>query len=268
MHSTTNENLTATLGATINSIDFANLSSITDHAIEKIINLFHTHHLLIIKNQRLTEEQLIQISHLFGEPTKALVPTYRLEKYPVITRHTNTKDENLMPKGVVAPEYVFHSDSYFTCNPSKATLFYCLKAPNQGGETHFVNMCLAYDNLDEETKNFIADKKISYKNAFTNQPPVKHPLVRINPVTKEKALFVNIHRALGIDGIDETESLPLIKRLYQSAILPEFVYKHKWQDGDLLIWNNPTTMHCATPIADSEERLLYRILTNGDLPVS
>ena len=101
-----------------------------------------------------------------------------------------------------------------------------------------------------------------------NQPPVVHPLVRVHPVTKRKALFVNIHRALGIDGMDQDEALKLIKYLYQHATRADFVYQHKWHDGDLLIWNNPMTMHCATDIHESQERLLYRILTQGDLPVA
>lgn len=256
------------LGTEVNGIDFSNQQNLSSSSINEVISLFNKYHLLIIKNQILNEEQLIQLSYIFGEPVLALVPTYRLENYPVITRHTNTKDENNWPKGVVAPEYLFHSDSYFTPNPSKATLFYCLKAPVEGGETHFVNMCSAYNTLDSRTKNLISDKKVIYKNAFINQPPVKHPLVRFHAVTKHKALFVNKYRALCIEDMDQDESLDLVERLYNHATLKNSIYKHRWQNGDLLIWNNPTTMHCATPIAHTEERLLYRILTKGDLPVN
>jgi taurine dioxygenase len=196
------------------------------------------------------------------------VPTFRLKEYPLITTHSNTKDENESPAGVVAPEYVFHADSYFTDNPNKATLFYSLRSPDHGGETHFVNMCLAYDALNDETKRLIADKKATYKNAYTNRPPVSHPLVRVHPITKRKALFVNIHRALGIDGLEQSEALNLLKNLYSHATNPELIYKHKWEDGDLLVWNNVTTMHCATPIDNSQERLLYRVLIKGIVPVS
>ena len=236
--------------------------------IDNLIDQYNAHHLLIIKKQNLTEEQLIRVAQLFGEPAQALVPTFRLNEYPVITRHTNKKDGNNIPTGVMAPEYVFHSDSYFTVNPSKATIFYGIKAPRIGGETHFINMCDVYDSLSEATKEFIADKSITYKNAYLNQPPVTHPMVRVHPITKAKALFANKHRALGIPGLDDHEALKLIENLYDHATNPEFIYKHKWEDGDLLIWNNATTMHCATEIKDTEERLLYRILTKGDLPVT
>lgn len=250
------------------NIDFAALPVIEPAVTKNIIGSYNQHHIIIVRNQKLTEEQLIDVSKLFGEPAQALVPTFRLEQYPVITRHTNTKDANNAAKGVVAPEYVFHADSYFAPNPTKATLFYCLKAPNVGGETHFVNMCAVYDNLDQAMKYLIAGKKVAYKNAFINQPPATHPMIRVHPVTGKKALFVNKHRALGIDGMEQTEALQLIESLYHHATSPEFVYKHKWQTGDLLIWNNATTMHAATPIPDTEERLLYRILAKGDLPVT
>lgn len=233
-----------------------------------LLQYYNQYHLLVIRDQKLTENQLIEISHLFGEPVPALAVTYRLEKYPLITRHTNVRDENKLPKGVIAPEFIFHSDSYFTVNPSKATLLYSLKSPRQGGETHFVDMCLAYDRLKKSIKKFIVHKKVIYKNAYIHQPPVIHPLVRVHPVTKRKALFVNTYRALGVDSLTQEEAMPLLAHLYSHAIHLHYVYKHKWFDGDLLIWNNPTTMHCATPIDDSEERLLYRILTKGELPVA
>ena len=143
-----------------------------------------------------------------------------------------------------------------------------MKSPSHGGETHFVGTCAAYDRLDEGTKKLIAGKRAAYKNAFVNQPPVVHPVVRVHPVTKKEALFINIHRALGIEGMDNEEALKLLRDLYDHAINPAFVYQHQWQDGDLLVWNNPTTMHCATRIDPSQERLLYRILTKGDLPVT
>lgn len=252
----------------ISSTDIDLAGSVDTGTVDHLINLYNQYHILILQDQNLNEEQLIDIGKLFGEPAQALVPTFRLKDYPVITRHTNTKDLNNTAKGVVAPEFVFHADSYFTSNPTKATLFYCLVAPNLGGETHFVNMCDVYDSLDQTTREFISDKYVAYKNAFVNQPPVKHPMVRTHPISGKKALFVNKHRALSIDGIGDNEALKLVEKLYSHATSPDFVYKHKWRKGDLLIWNNVTTMHSATPIPDTEERLLYRILTKGDLPVT
>jgi taurine dioxygenase len=254
------------LGCIVDDINLAH--PINSDDLTTLHNRFDQQHLLIIKNQKLSEEELINVSKLFGEPAPALVPTFRLKEYPLITKHSNAKDENETALGVVAPEHVFHADSYFTSNPNKATLFYSLKSPNTGGETHFVDMCAAYNTLSDKIKNLIADKRAIYKNAYINQPPVAHPLVRIHPITKKKALFVNIHRALGIEELQLDEALKLLKTLYNHAIQAERIYRHKWENGDLLIWSNVTTMHCATPIDNSQERLLYRILIKGDLPVT
>jgi len=266
MRLTISTDISPYLGSEIRDVNLA--ESLSSEDLKILLDQFEQHHLLVIRNQNLTEEQLIKVSQIFGKPVPALVPFYRLEKHLVITKHSNLKDENKLPMGAVAPEFIFHSDSYFTANPNKATIFYSIKSPEHGGETHFVNMCFAYDTLDDHMKKLIADKKAVYKNAYINQPSVKHPMVRVHPVTKRKALFVNIHRALGIDGLEECEALKLLEYLYHHAIKSEFVYQHKWRDGDLLIWNNPTTMHCATTIDESQERLLYRILTSGDLPVA
>ena len=251
-------------------VEFANinLAKPADSSIvDTLLDHYNKHHLLIIKNQILNEDQLIEASKIFGEPVPALVPTFRLENFPVITKHTNLLDENNLPTGVIAPEYVYHSDSYFTTNPNKATLLYSLKSPKRGGETNFVDMCRVYDSLDESTKTLISEKKVIYKNAYINQPPVIHPMIRVHPITKKRALFVNIHRALGIENMENKAAVELIEYLYNYSTKSEFVYKHIWNDGDLLVWNNPTTMHCATKTENGEERLLYRILTLGATPV-
>lgn len=266
MRLTISTDISPYLGVEIIDVNLA--ESLGSRDIASLSEQLNQHHLLVIRKQKLTEEQLINVSKIFGEPVSALVSQYRLDKYPVITKHSNVKDENKQPTGAIAPEYVFHSDSYFTTNPNKATIFYSINSPEHGGETYFVNMCTAYDTLADHIKNIIANKKIIYKNAYINQPPVSHPMVRVHPITKKKALFVNIHRALGIDGLENSEALELINYLYHHATRSEFVYMHKWNDGDLLIWNNPTTMHCATTIHQSQKRLLYRILTCGDLPVT
>lgn len=257
---------TSLIGIEITGINLAIIDS--PRGFTEIQSVLDQHHLLIIKNQELSKEQLVKISYFFGEPVQSLVSTYKLEQHPLISIISNKRNDDGKKIGIMAPEFVFHADSYFTKNPNKYTLLYSLKAPKQEGETLFVNMCHAYNTLDESVKTLIADKKISYKNVFINQPPVVHPLVRVHPVTQKKSLFVNIHRALGVENLTEPEGLQLLQYLYSHAIKKETIYKHKWDNGDLLIWNNSTTMHCATPILDTEERMLYRVFTKGDFPVS
>lgn len=256
--------LSAQLGAEVLNVDAS--QPFEKNVLDLIKEAFANYHLLIFRKQILNEDQLVRFTEYFAEPVESLHPTFKVPTHPVITKYSNMLGEQAEPVGAMAPEMIWHSDSYFTDNPNKATIFYSLISPDEGGETHFVNMCSAYANLNEEAKRFIADRKAYYKNAFIKRPPVLHPLVR-QAETGEKALFVNIHRALGIEGVESEEALTWLEMLYEHSIQPERVYKHKWQNGDLAVWNNPTTMHCATGIAADQRRMLYRILTRGELPV-
>lgn len=257
--------LSPQLGVEITGIDVS--KTIENGTLDILKDAYEKYHLLVIRSQKLNEDELLFFSKYFAEPVISLYPKFKLPNYPVITRHSNILDEDDEPTGAAAPEFVWHSDSYFTDNPNKATIFYSIRSPVEGGETHLVDMCTAYDSLSDEIKKKIDGRKAIYKNAYIHRPPVVHPLVRTNPITKRKALFVNIHRALGIENLDQDEAMILLKELYTHAIKEERIYRHKWRDGDLLVWDNPSTMHTATPISRDKKRLLYRILTKGSLPV-
>lgn len=253
------------LGIEISNLDLT--KAFTDKIAAELYEALLHNHLIVIRAQTLCENALIKASKIFGEPVASIVPKYRLPEYPLISRHSNIRNEDDEPSGAMAPEFFWHSDSYLTETPNKATILYSIISPHVGGETNFVNMCVAYDSLDDETKNLINNRKAFYKNAYINRPPVAHPLVRINPVTNQKALFVNIHRALGVEGLLPNDASNLLNKLYNHAIEPSQVYQHKWKDGDLVIWYNPSTMHAATPISREHHRLLHRILIKGDIPV-
>lgn len=257
--------LSSVLGAEIVGVNLA--EAIDANLLATIKAAFAQYHLLVFRQQTLNEDQLVNFSCYFAEPVESLHPTFKVPTHPVITKYSNMISDNQEPAGAMAPELIWHSDSYFTENPNKATIFYSLVSPNEGGETHFVNMCTAYADLDGATKSKIEGKKAFYKNAFINRPPVSHPLVR-REANQPKALFANIHRALGIEGMETEDAIGLLHGLYEHSTHSERIYRHKWQDGDLAVWNNPTTMHCATAIPANQQRLLYRILTKGELPVT
>lgn len=254
------------LGLEIVGVDIS--QKLTEDIIGELIELLAHHHLLIFRKQVVSENKFIEFSCSFGEPVPSLLPTFQLLGYPLISRHSNIKNDDDETIGAMAPEFFWHSDSYLTDNPNKATLLYSLISPREGGDTGFVNMNSAYEMLDNETKKTIAGRKAFYKNIYKNRPPVAHPLIRINSITHKKSLFVNKHRALGVENMPENEALDLLKNLYEFSIQPERIYKHKWQDGDFLIWDNSSTMHAATPISGNNKRLLYRILIKGELPIT
>src|SRR3990167_6010778 len=96
---TISTSLSSCLGVEIRDVNFALCLCAED--LKKLLEQFNHNHLLVIRNQKLTEDQLIKVSQIFGDPVPALVPLYRLEKYPVITKHSNVKDENKLPTGAI-----------------------------------------------------------------------------------------------------------------------------------------------------------------------
>ena len=98
-------------------------------------------------------------------------------------------------------------------------------------------------------------------------PDVAHPIVRTHPFTGRKALYVTKGECIGIEGVPEDEGRAVIEELHDHCIKPEFQYRHKWQVGDLVMWDNATAMHLA--ICDYElpqRRLMHRTTVIGSVP--
>jgi taurine dioxygenase len=153
--------------------------------------------------------------------------------------------------------------------------------PSYGGDTQFVNMHDAYDDLPEATKRRITGLKALhvYESKFSPRklrpldeqsrnilpPPTAHPIVRVHPENGRKALYLNPVRIEAIDGMTEDEMLALVAELVAHATQQKYEYRHKWRYGDLVIWDNRSVMHKANGDYDmSEVRHLHRILIKGE----
>lgn len=235
--------------------------------LDYFMDLYNRYHLLIFRNQTLSEEAFISFSRYFSTPIAGILPQHRHTKFPLISVASNIQDEHGNPTGSMIPDYFWHSDGYFLDNPHKATLLYAKVVPTLGGETFFIDMAAVYDSLSVHLKEKVDTLRVVYKNAYLNRPPVTHPMVRTNPVTGRKALFVNIFKAIQVEGMSKEDSQKFLQDLYDYATHSPSIYKHKWQLGDLAVWNNPSTMHLATYPLDNQPRVLYRIVTEGTLPV-
>jgi taurine dioxygenase len=98
-------------------------------------------------------------------------------------------------------------------------------------------------------------------------PDITHPIVRTHPYTGRKSLYVTAGECIGIDGMPEDEGVDLIAELDAHCVRPEFLYRHKWQVGDLLMWDNATSMHLAIcDYALPERRLMHRTTVIGTVP--
>ena len=171
-----------------------------------------------------------------------------------------------------------------------ATILYAVKNPSRGGDTEFASMYAAYEALPAEMKSRITtlkgihavsklkNKRVTVsprrpdgKDFYERQkslPDQIWPLVRTHPVTGRKALYVSPRFTIGIDGIAEAEADDILDFLFAHQIRPEFVYRHKWRPGDLLMWDNRCLLHRADANFDAARfaRVLHRTCLRGTAP--
>jgi alpha-ketoglutarate-dependent 2,4-dichlorophenoxyacetate dioxygenase len=178
---------------------------------------------------------------------------------------------------------LWHSDSSFKAVSAKYSLLSARIVPSAGGNTEFADMRAAYDTLDPQTKAEIEDLITEHSLLFSRGQlgftdftaeermkfaPVRHRLVRTNPTTGRKSLFLSSHIG-GIVGWPAPEALAFVRDLAEHATQRQFVYTHTWREYDLVMWDNRQTMHRARRYRDTGEvRDLRRTTLEGDGPTT
>jgi len=174
---------------------------------------------------------------------------------------------------------LWHSDSSFKPVPSLCSLLSARIVPPEGGATEFASARCAYASLPEALKQRARDGVVVHDFSwsrdqirpgfFTDKeraeyPPVRHPLVRRNPVNGRESLFLGAH-ASHVEGLPVAEGRAFLKELLDHVTQPQFCYHHEWQEGDLIIWDNRCVLHRATPFDTTRyKRLMQRTTVSGD----
>jgi alpha-ketoglutarate-dependent taurine dioxygenase len=147
--------------------------------------------------------------------------------------------------------------------PQVYSLLFAVEIPDEGGETEYCNLTAAYEALDPELKRQLAPLRAVH--AFVRRiPPVVHPVVRTHPISGRKALFVSPGLTRSIEGMDEAESKVLLARLFEHSTEERFCWKHRWQVGDALMWDNRCTMHRRHRFDTTQRRIVRRTQTIGE----
>src|SRR5262249_34383753 len=167
------------------------------------------------------------------------------------------------------------TDKPYYAMPPALTTLYAVELPPEGGDTAFANTRLAYEALDEATKQQIAALRVVFQweagrrpGYYASElPPVDHPLVRTHPETCRPAIYLG-HPAMRIAGMDETEGSALLDRLLAHATQPGLTYAHRWRVGDLVIWDNRCLLHRAVAnyAMNRYRRILHRSVVRGSVP--
>ncbi len=176
----------------------------------------------------------------------------------------------------------WHSDWSFLAQPPAATVLYGDVIPSVGGDTLFANQYAAWDALPAAMKARLAgrqgihsarrgyardglygekDSGRSMAIRFDDSALATelHPIARVHPETGRTALFVSMGYTIGIEGMSDTEATPLLLELFAHQVRPEFVYRHRWSQGMLVMWDNRCVVHAATGGYQGQQRLLHRI---------
>ncbi len=274
-------NLNTVLGAEVSGIDLSKPAASAD--VKAIENVWRERLVVVFHGQKLSDPQLIAFSKNFGEldppgPNPYGEPFNK--EHPELNVISNVV-ENGKPIGNLGDgEAVWHADMTYVDVPPKAAMLHALEVPPAGGNTYFANMLAAYETLPAGLKK-AADGKIAVHDASTNSAgmlrkgykPVadvrevvgaRHPLIRTEPKTGRKALFLGRRPNSYVLGLPVSESEALLDALWAHATQPQFAMCHEWQVGDLLMWSNLSVLHRRDPFDPKSRRIMHRSQIKGN----
>jgi len=254
-------------GAEVKNLDLAQV--LADETIEELRRAFLEYDgLLLFRNQGISREQHIAFSRRFGD----------LDQHEVVPKDRHPEHHELLivaNKSVIEGQendraigVTWHSDLASSLRPALGSLLRAVQVPIAGGDTLFTDMYAAYEALSGAMRDMLEDLHVVYmrerKGGDANwlaehrrlNPPVAQPVVRTHPETRRKALYVG-EAARFFEGMSAAESRPLLDFLVRHATQPRFVYRHRWQNNDLLMWDNRCTMHLA--LADYDRSKLRHL---------
>ena len=271
-------------GAEVAGIDLS--SDLPDEVFARIDAALAHHGVLVFREQCLDPERQLAFCERFGPVEVNAFDQYALPGHPGVLVVSNIVEAGRNIGYADAGSH-WHTDMSYTRTPPRCTALFALEVPSAGGrnlgDTLFANARAAWEALDEADRRRLdglravhrfAAKERGVKRPVTltpeqiaRYPDVVHPIARTHPVSGAKALYVREGECVGIEGMPDGEALPLIKRLSDHIVRPEFRYRHRWRVGDLLIWDNSVVQHVA--LRDYEwpqRRRMHRVTAGGSVP--
>ena len=269
-------------GCVVHGVDIA--AGIDAQTYKKLHEALYENRVLVMKNQTGNEDAFLDFGRQWGAPIPHVLDTHRMPGFPEMLEIGNLTERSKDRQSRNNAAF-WHTDQSYDANPATSTMLYARVVPDVGGETRVVDTKAAYDSLDKDTKTRIEhltalhlygatagrDGEEATLALNTSQaeevPPTAHPLVRSHTVTGQKALYGVAGTAFGIKGMAADEAEALIADLKAHCLQDKYIYKHKYEVGDITMWDTQMTLHCATPIdapnGPGTERLLWRISVRG-----
>lgn len=271
------------VGAEILDVDIS--KPLPADVVIAIKQAWHTHLVLLFRDQSLTPEQHIYFSSYFGTPQSPNRTSYTpmTEKHPEIIEVMNVgMEKERLDRSLGNAEAFWHTDMSYKEIPPAASALYSLEIPPEGGDTCVCNMYMAYQDLPPDLLA-LAEGRTAVHDASRNSagklrpgfadekdprktPGPHHPLIRTHPETGRRALFLGRRPYSYIPGLSVDESETLLDRLWAHAAQEKYAWCHAWKVGDLLLWDNRCAMHRRDAFDASQRRVLHRTQIAGDRP--
>ena len=276
--------LTPEFGAAVNGVDLGHLGDAQFAAIKQV---WHEHRgLLAFPMQRLSDDDLLAFSRRVGEldsPPNQENGRQSPEGYPEIYVVSNVRNSAGVPIGALGDgEAVWHTDMSYESKPPLASMLTARVIPSCGGDTWFCDMTGAYEDMPPALKKRVATLQVKHDGTYnaggflrsglkatddpTSAPRHLHPAVIRIPETGDAALYLGRRRMAYVAGLSLAESESLLEELWKYPVAEHRVYKHKWQVGDLVLWDNRTTMHRRDQFPPNERRIMHRTQIKGAKP--
>ncbi|MFF3394778.1 TauD/TfdA dioxygenase family protein [Streptomyces sp. NPDC002669] len=258
-----------------------NLATDAEHLAPRLTAALHRHRLLIVPRQHLNHADLLAAAACFGTVDTRVDRRYAVGGFPGLTVISNIVEDG-EHVGVYDGdnEEEWHADNSFKPGLTAATMLYSVITPAQGGETRFADATRAYADLPPTMRQRIEGMRAVHSieqlgalqsqasggqssaavGSLADHPEVEHPLVLTHPATGARSLLLGSMVISGITTLAETESRALLDELLEHTTSAPYVHSHRWEQGDLVVWDNLATLHTASPCDSSlHRRLLYRV---------
>jgi taurine dioxygenase len=270
----------AALGAEIRGLDVRNL---TGSEFEAVHRAWLDHSVILFRGQHLTDADLIAFSGRFGGLDWAPIQeTGRrfVEGHPEIYVVSNVIENGVPIGSLGAGEAVWHTDMSYLERPPKASILYALEVPPSGGDTWFSSMYRAFESLPTALRDRIRGLTLKHDATYNSggyvrqgvtavddpvtSPGTYHPIAPAHPETGRRVLYLGRRRNAYIAGLPLAESEALLDEVWSYATRDDVTWRHQWKPGDLVLWDNRSTMHRRDPFDPSSRRILHRTQIQGE----
>lgn len=272
--------ITPAVGATITGID---LAAIDARQLGRLYAIWQKYHVVVLRDQRLDNAQFEAFSAMLGEldpPPNQGAGRKSVPGFPNLYVVSNRKSEGGEPLGALGDgEAQWHTDMSYLERPPFASMLWSIEIPDVGGDTCFASMPAALRSMPADLVARIEQLTIKHDGTYDsggnvrkgmtpNDDPTKsvgtqHPIVIVQPESGERTLYLGRRRNAYIPGLPLPESEQLLDTIWQYAVDEKVTMRHRWRVGDVVLWNNLTTMHRRDAFPATQFRTMHRSQIKG-----